>query len=154
MRLEQSEWQGVNMLVVIDTNKLLRMAAAYKTSPLFVAWREGHFHLALSQEILKEMVDVATRPHTRRFVSPVRVQNFVSLALSWAKFFEPVADPTMPHCRDPKDDIIIATAIAAHAQFIVTCDGDLHDQPLADRLRDEYGVRVVWPVEFLETIRN
>jgi putative PIN family toxin of toxin-antitoxin system len=142
------------MLVVIDTNELLKMAATYKTSPLFVAWREGRFHLALSKEILKEMVDVTARPRVRRFLSPVRVQNFVSLALSWAKFFEPVTDPDMPHCRDPKDDIVIATAIAAHAQFIVTCDGDLHDQPLADRLRDEYGVWVMWPAEFLKAVQS
>jgi putative PIN family toxin of toxin-antitoxin system len=142
------------MLIVIDTNELLRMAAAYKMSPLFVAWREGRFHLALSQEILKEMVDVAARPRTRHFLSPVRARNFVSLALSWARFFEPVTDPNMPHCRDSKDDIIIATAIAAHAQFIVTCDGDLHNKPLADRLRDEYGIRVVWPGEFLAAIQG
>jgi putative PIN family toxin of toxin-antitoxin system len=141
------------VLVVIDTDELLKMAAAYKTSPLFVAWREGHFHLALSNEILKEMMEVAARPRVLRFLSPMRTRNFVSLVLSWGKFFEPVVEPDMPRCRDSKDDMVIATAIAAQAQFIVTCDDDLHDAALADRLRDEYGIRVVWPGEFLEATR-
>ena len=31
------------MIVVIDTNHLLRLAAAMKRSPLFAAWRNGRF---------------------------------------------------------------------------------------------------------------
>ena len=58
-----------------------------------------------------------------------------------------------PHCRDPKDDMIIATAIAAHANFIVTTDRDLLDDvDLCARLRDEWNLRVVEPAEFLAAL--
>jgi len=58
--------------------------------------------------------------------------------------------PTFPHCRDPKDDMIIATAIAARADFIVTTDRDLlGDANLTARLRDEWHIDVVEPAEFL-----
>ena len=43
-----------------------------------------------------------------------------------------------PHCRDPKDDMIIATAIAARADFIVTTDRDLLDDAnLIAKLHDD-----------------
>ena len=59
---------------------------------------------------------------------------------------------TFPHCRDPKDDVVIATAVAAHAEYIVTNDRDLHETALVARLRDECGIQVVWPNEFLEAL--
>ena len=51
-----------------------------------------------------------------------------------------------------EDDVVIATAVAAHAEYIVTNDGDLHESALVARLRDECGIQVVWPNEFLETL--
>ena len=47
---------------------------------------------------------------------------------------------------------MIATAVAAHAEYIVTSDGDLHEATLVARLRDECGIQVVGPNEFLETL--
>ena len=56
------------MIVVIDTNHLLRLAAAMKRSPLFAAWRDGRFELAISNAILSELESVAQRPKVQRFV--------------------------------------------------------------------------------------
>ena len=137
------------MMVVIDTNELLRMAAARDMSPLFAAWRANRFDLALSSELLAEIRDAANKPRVRRFLSLVRLQRFISVAIDEAVFVELVL--SFPHCRDPKDDVVIATAVAAHAEYIVTNDGDLHEAALVARLRDEWGIQVVWPNEFLET---
>lgn len=58
-----------------------------------------------------------------------------------------------PHCRDPKDDVVIATAVAANADFIVTTDRDLYDDSgLVARLRDEWSIRVALPAEFLAAL--
>jgi predicted nucleic acid-binding protein len=58
-----------------------------------------------------------------------------------------------PHCRDPKDDPVIAMAVAANADFVVTTDRDLYDVPgLVARLRDEWSIRVALPVEFLAAL--
>jgi len=67
-------------------------------------------------------------------------------------FVEPAL--SFPHCRDPKDDVVIATAVAAHAGYIVTNDEDLHEAALAARLRDECGIQVVWPNEFIEVLSS
>lgn len=140
------------MIVVIDTNELLRMASASNMSPLFAAWRADRFDLALSSELLAEMLDAADKPRVRRFLSAARIQRFIGVAIDEAVFVEPAL--SFPHCRDPKDDVVIATAVAAHAEYIVTNDGDLHEAALATRLRDECGIQVVWPNEFLETLSS
>lgn len=140
------------MIAVIDTNELLRMASASDMSPLFVAWRAHRFDLALSSDLLAEMRDAADKPRVQRFLSAARLQRFIGVAIEEAVFVEPAL--SFPHCRDPKDDIVIATAVAARAEYLVTNDGDLHEAVLAARLRDEYGIQVVWPTEFSEALSS
>jgi hypothetical protein len=136
------------MIAVIDTNHLLRLAAAYRRSPLFTAWRNGRFELVVSQAILAELERVRHRPKVRRFVPPENMTDFIAFLQTDAVFVTPAAD--FPHCRDPKDDMIIATAIAARADYIVTTDRDLlDDADLRIRLRDEWNLRIVEPAEFL-----
>ena len=125
------------MIAVIDTNHLLRIAAAYHRSPLFSAWMNRRFVLAVSMPILAEFVSVLPRKKTQRLLPFERGQWFVTMLQARAMFVIPAAD--FPHCRDPKDDMIIATAIAARADFIVTTDRDLLDDAhLIARLRDEW----------------
>jgi putative PIN family toxin of toxin-antitoxin system len=142
------------MRVVVDTNEMLRMASAWQSpvAPMTSYWRDGRFEVVLSYDLLAEFESVATRPQVRRFLPAVNVREFVAFARQWAIFVKP-AD-TFPHCRDPKDDVVIATAVAARAGYIVTNDGDLHEAALAARLRDECGTQVVWPNEFLEALSS
>ena len=136
------------MIAVIDTNHLLRIAAAYRRSPLFAAGRAGRFKIAVSDEIMAELADVAARPRIRRFLDVETFEQFVAWLKKWALFVTPAAD--FPRCRDPKDDMIIATATAARADFIVTTDRDLLDDAnLIARLRDEWHIDVVEPAAFL-----
>ena len=140
------------MRVVVDTNEMLRMASAWQApvAPMVNQWRDGRFEIALSNDLLAEFESVATRPKVRRFLPAVNAREFVAFARQWAIFVKPAV--TFPRCRDPKDDVVIATAVAAHAEYIVTSDGDLHEATLVARLRDECGIQVVGPNEFLETL--
>jgi len=63
------------MIAVIDTNHLLRIAAAYRRSPLFAAGRAGRFKIAVSDEIMAELADVAARPRIRRFLDVETLSN-------------------------------------------------------------------------------
>ena len=66
-------------------------------------------------------------------------------------FVIPAAD--FPRCRDPKDDMVIATAVAARAEYIVTTDLDLlDDADLSRRLQAAWHIRVVEPAEFLAVV--
>ena len=49
---------------------------------------------------------------------------------------------TSPACRDPDDDMILATGLAAHANCIVTSDSDLLD------LKQYEGIPIIKPAEF------
>jgi hypothetical protein len=139
------------MIAVIDTNHLLRIAAAMKRSPLFAAWRNGRFEIAISQAILTELERVRYRPKVLRFVPPENLTDLIAFFQTDAVFVIPVAD--FPRCRDPKDDMIIATAIAAHADFIVTTDHDLlDDADLRARLHNEWNLRVAEPADFLAAL--
>ena len=53
------------MIAVIDTNHLLRIAAARERSPLFTAWRDRRFDLAMSESMLTELAGVMMRPKTQ-----------------------------------------------------------------------------------------
>ena len=139
---------------VVDTNALFQMAAASERSPLFVAWQAKKFNLVLSETLLDEFMRISVKPRLKRYLPTSRAVRFIALVRAGAMFVEPVAETDTPHCRDPKDDVVIATAIAARADFIVTNDGDLHDSPLATRLRDEYNIHVAWPGEFVEAIKS
>jgi uncharacterized protein len=139
------------MIAVIDTNHLLRLAAAYERSPLFAAWMERRFVLAMSEPILAEISSVVGRKKTQRFLAEDRGRWFIGVLQARALLVTPASD--FPHCRDPKDDMIIATAVAAQANFIVTTDNDfLDDGALQIQLRDEFHIRVAQPAEFLAAL--
>jgi len=135
------------MRVVIDTNQLLRMAAAENRSPLFIAWREHKFDLVISSEMLIELEEVIARPKIQRFLPFGRGRRFVDLIRQRALFTVPAIDA--PHCRNPKDNVVIATAVAAQAEFIVTADQDLLDDSTLQQNLAKYNLRVLWSVEFL-----
>ncbi len=139
------------MIAVIDTNHLLRIAAAYQRSPLFAAWMRRRFSLIVSEPIMAELASVIVRKKTQRFLPEARGRWLMAMLQSRAVFVTPAVD--FPHCRDPKDDMIIATAIAARADFIVTTDRDLlDDADLITRLRHEFNIHVAPPAEFLAAL--
>jgi len=95
------------MRAVVDTNLLLRMAAAGRHFPLYQAWREKRFVLVTSLSMLDEFKRVIRYPRVRRFLSYGQGQGFVALL--------------------PSDDMVIATAVAARPCYLVTADRDLYD---------------------------
>jgi uncharacterized protein len=126
------------------------MAAAGDRSPLFVAWRERRFTLVISDEMMAELQDVVTRPELLRFLPQQRSERLIELLWSRAVFVEPVIEH--PRCRDPKDDKVIATALAGGADFLVTADKDLYDDTLLVRELDGLGIRIVQRDEFLRSL--
>jgi len=135
---------------VVDTNLLLRMAAGEHRSPLFMAWREKRFALVLSAEMLDEFEDVMVRPRARRFLPPLRGQRFVTLLRARALLVMPACE--FPSCRDSKDDVVVATAVAACPCYLVTADRDLYDDVgLVTALRD-LEVYVAQAGEFLDEL--
>lgn len=89
---------------------------------------------------------------TRRAIASLRRPARDPLpVITWfsekARIVSPV--PTgKPRSRDPKDDPILGTALAAKAGFIVS-----HDQDLL-ALRKPFGIEIVHPREFLARLQR
>ena len=105
----------------------------------------------MSVELLTELKAVLERPKTQRFVRYGRGQRFVQL-IGERAIFTPLAQDA-PRCRDPKDDMVIATAVAGQSEFIITADHDLLDDATLQQNLQPYNLRVVWPLDFLKLLK-
>ncbi len=140
------------MRVVVDTNQLLRMAAAGEQSLLLMAWRQRAFYVVISIPLLAEFEAVMARPKTQRFLRFGRGRQFLQLLRTQAIFVVPAVDT--PACRDPKDDIVIATALGAQAHYIVTADHDLLDDESLQVELNNHNLQILYPVEFLKRLKD
>ena len=109
----------------------------------------SRYELCLSDAILTETAEVLlSKSHLRRYVAYADddVRDYIRWLLTQA---EMVPDTPPPHVvpNDPKDDPIIAAAVAAKADYLVTGDR-AHLLPIG-----EYqGIRIVSPRAFLEIL--
>ena len=135
---------------VVDTNLLLRMAASRRHLPLYRLWRERQFALVTSPQLIGEFERVMAHVKVRRFLSPLRGQEFLRLLRRRAVLVAPASD--FPHCRDPKDDIVVATAVAARPSSLVTADHDLYGDAALVEALSNLDVSVVRVAQFLSSL--
>ena len=110
--------------VVFDTNVLvsallLPRSATYRAYAL----AEQHCALVTSAALLRELNAVLARPKFDRYVDQWSRLRFIARIQAVAVAIVP--DPDVRIARDPKDDIVLATAKAARADFLVSGDEDL-----------------------------
>jgi putative PIN family toxin of toxin-antitoxin system len=111
---------------VIDTNVLVS-GTLWRGPPhrLIDHVRRGNLIFVSSPALLAELADVVSRPKFQSILarSKVEPRRLLSELRRLAEIVEPPA--AMRVSRDPDDDIVLALAIAANADLIVTGDGDL-----------------------------
>jgi putative PIN family toxin of toxin-antitoxin system len=115
------------VLLVIDTNVLLS-GLLWHGPPhaLLVRARDGAVDLVLSPALIEELAEVLARPKfadilARTSRTPERI------LAELRRFVDVVAALPLPRpiCRDPDDDEVLACALAARADLIVSGDDDL-----------------------------
>lgn len=131
------------MRVVLDT-KVLLSGLAYPQSPpgrIVHAWRSGALEVVLSPHLLDELVRVLLRLNRRLGLPPAEQQDLIDSLAVMAEVVDPDTESRgAAGLRDADDEPMLATLLAAQAQYLVTGDKDL--LALADRYR------VVTPAEF------
>ncbi len=139
---------------VIDLTEMVRAVMRRPDqSPLLQRWELRAFDWVISAELLAQFERTVSEPRLAQRIRPLVSRTLMAKLLIHAVMVKPAS--AFPHCRDPKDDIVIATAVAARADFIVTSDGDLRDDAeLVERLCKEHDIRVVWPAEFMEALSS
>lgn len=136
--------------VVFDTNVLLRMAAGGRRSLLNRAWQQQQFSLLMSLTTLVEFRTVTARPQVQRYVPALVSQAFLLLLETASVIVQP--DLTAPTCRDANDTGLIATAVGGQADYLVTADRDLLDDPALIHALAARGVQVINTDAFLNLL--
>ncbi|HTE84975.1 MAG TPA: putative toxin-antitoxin system toxin component, PIN family [Dehalococcoidia bacterium] len=136
---------------VVDTNLFVSGLIRTRTPPneLLRAWVLQAFSLVTSAEIRAEVADVIQRPKFARYQFDARLIADILQALDMSEIVEPLAGVPI-HCRDPKDDLVLASALSSGADYIVTGDKDLlvlDGEPALGELR------IVTPEQFLAILR-
>ena len=134
------------MKVVLDTNifvsgwlwggrpdRLLKLAEVYLIT------------VCASEELLNELQSTLSQDKFRSKLQALSI-NLIDLMRGTRDLVEiyPISAINVPTLRDPNDNMILATAIAANADVIVTGDRDLLV------LQEYEGITIVTAREFLE----
>ena len=138
------------MRLVLDTNIVLS-ALLWRGTPyrLLEAIRSQHPSLQLysSPVLLEELTEVIARPAFSRQLSAIgkTVRQVLADYIEIVDLVEPIEIPQI--VRDPDDDHVIACALAAKADLIVSGDKDLLD------LNAFQNIPILAPAEALRRIQ-
>jgi putative PIN family toxin of toxin-antitoxin system len=114
--------------VVIDLNQFVSGLISSQGQPrrLLDHFRHGSFTLVISHQVRDELDEVLQREKfsTRFGLTPEQRAAFLSLVDARARFIEPLRRVPVA-IRDPKDEIVLATALGGVADYLVTGDADL-----------------------------
>ena len=128
------------MRAVFDTNVLVAAFVAEGTcSKLLMRGRKKQFHLIVCPVILQEFNRVLIKKFSATRNEARSALRIVSEAI------QSVVHPSQPVpsvCRDPDDNAILACALEARADYLVTGDADLRELKIFE------GVRIVTPRAF------
>lgn len=110
--------------VILDTNWYISASINRKSRrTLYEILTNPALEIFYSKELVQEFQDVIGRPKFRKIISETHVLRFQSLALS--KLKETTITTTIELSRDPKDNYLLAMAVDANADYLVTGDDDL-----------------------------
>jgi putative PIN family toxin of toxin-antitoxin system len=130
---------------VFDTNVLVSsLIREGKPRKLWERAIGGDLQLVLSDSLLEEFLAVIARPHIANYADIQTRKRFTRLLIQISKFVEIQHLPQIT--EDPDDNIVIETALAGKAKYIVS--GDRHLLVL-NRFR---GIRIVSIEEMLMLI--
>jgi putative PIN family toxin of toxin-antitoxin system len=132
---------------VFDTNVFLRgLLNPHSRCGRLLGELVRLYTLVLSPAIIREILEVLQRPRLHR--KHPRLAQLEPAALlarfERADVVEPKVVPAIR--RDPDDDVFLACATEARADFLVTEDNDLLD------LGTHQGVQICRPAEFIERL--
>lgn len=135
--------------VVVDTNVLASgfVAQQHSTPPAQVldAWRARVYTLVVSEHILGELADTFEEPYFRKRLTPQEAAENIALLRARATI-TPITVQVHGVATHPEDDLVLATAVSAKADYLITGDAKLQ------RLTTYEGITIVSPLDFLEVL--
>ena len=137
--------------VVFDTQIYLRAAINPRSicGKLFAEWTD-YYHLYIAEQIEVEILDVFTRSKVRAKFPQITDATLFRYReiINRAKRVKLQSADILSVSRDPKDDIFLACAKAAKADYLVSEDNDLLV------LKHYENTRIVNALEFLHILES
>jgi putative PIN family toxin of toxin-antitoxin system len=137
------------IVAVLDTNVLVSGFPARGTVPalLIDAWRQEMFQLVVSEHILAELAETWRDPYWRARFSSAESADAIELLRTFA-IVTPLSVAIAGVATHPEDDLILATAVAGGAAYLVTGDRKLR------AIGAFQGISIRAPREFLTLIAH
>lgn len=139
------------IVAVLDTNTIVSAILEPRGIPnrILEAARGQQFTLATSAVIIAEVLTTLNRDRIRRKyrINPTDLERLRDL-LERDTACTAINHDARGVATHPEDDLILATAVSAEAQYLVTGDAKLQ------RLRHYQGVTIVNPREFVEILES
>ena len=133
---------------VWDTNVLASGTVSALNAPgqILNAWRSGPFMLVTSEHIINELEYVFQKPYFQKYMNNGQIDAFIDLLRNEA-LVTPVTVKVHDIATHSEDDLTLATALSAKANYLVT-----GDQPLLHKVGNIYqGIKLLTPNEFLKS---
>lgn len=133
--------------VVVDTSVFI--AALLSKNPdsnpnqVLNAWRNGKFTLVTSPQLLQELVIVLSR----QTIPLTEIQNLITIIAKISLFIPGAYEATRLDSIDPKDNIFLAAAYEAKADYLVSLDAQ-HLLPL----KHYHGTQIINPELFIKVL--
>lgn len=133
--------------VVLDTNVLVSGIVGIVHIPsvpaaLLRAWVAEEFELVISEHILNELTRTLGKPYFRRRLGVEQINRAVA-SIRYASTVTTITREVKGIATHPEDDLIVATALSAGVDYLVS--GDIQLQ----RLDSYEGISIVSPSAFL-----
>lgn len=118
------------MRVLLDTNiyisYLLPSRAAGTMQIIIGAAFTGGFTLLLPEDLVREFgMRIDQKPYLANHIHAGEAQEFLQLLREVAEIVPAITQPIPAISRDPKDNYLLAYAVIAQANYLVTGDHDL-----------------------------
>jgi putative PIN family toxin of toxin-antitoxin system len=137
------------VIVILDANTLAPLALAPAIGILagiLAAWRQGRFIVVVSDHLLAEVERTLTNRYFSRRLTQDEAQAYLAYVRSLARHTSITATVTGV-ATHPEDDLMLATAVSAGADYLVT--GDIR---FRTRVPHYQGVTLISPADFLAII--
>jgi uncharacterized protein len=131
--------------VVLDANTLASGAITTTgtLASIIDAWRNGKYTVIVSEPILVELERTLQKPYFQQRLTNEQSSRFITLLRKRA-ILSPITISVHGVATHPEDDLILATALSAKANYLVTGDAKLQ------KLGTYSGVRILSPRAFLD----
>jgi putative PIN family toxin of toxin-antitoxin system len=130
--------------IVLDANVLAPgfLNRASVSGQLITAWSDEVYELVISEHLLGELTRTYSDPYFRRRVEPREVEQITALLRRRATLTE-LTVPVTGVATQPKDDLVLSTALSGGASLLATRDRQLL------KLRAYQTVRILHPGELV-----